>query len=246
MHVLITRAEDDAGDMKARLEGFGLTVSLAPLQSIAFEPINADALAGAAGIIATSRNGLRALHGAPALKAAHALPVFAVGPATAALAREMGFSSVVEGAGTASSLVPVITAKAAEFGGRHLLHFAGDTLAFDLAGALAGRGITVRTIPAYRASEISLLPETVQSQLALGQIDAVVLMSPRTARIWSALAKKTGIEGHLGHLTHVCLSPAVADGLQLRPSPEIVIAGAPNGQEIVSLIRRLAAGARTE
>ena len=245
MHVLITRAEDDAVDLKARLEGFGVTVSVAPLLSIAFEPIEAETLATAAGLIATSSNGLRALHNSPALRAALVLPVFAVGPATAALAREMGFSNIVEGPGTASGLVPVIIAKAADLGGRPLVYLAGETLAFDLAGALAGHGINVRQIPSYRAREISLLPETVQSQLALGQIDAVVLMSPRTARIWSGLAKKSGIERDLRHLTHVCLSPSVADRLQLRPSPEIVVAARPNGHEIVSLIRRLAAGAGT-
>ena len=231
--------------MKARLEAFGITVSLAPLLSIAFEPIDRQALAGVSGIIATSRNGLRALQRSQALKPALDLPIFTVGPETAALAQAMGFTAITEGPGTASGLADVIAMRAMEFAGRPLAHLAGDTLAFDPGGALAKHGTAVRQIPAYRAEGIAVLPKAVLSELAAGQINAVVLMSPRTARIWCGLVKKTGLEGDLGNLTHVCLSQAVADGLLLRPSPKMAIAGAPNGREILSLIRRLAAGAET-
>ena len=112
MHVLITRPERDAADLKSRIEALGCTVTLAPLLEIELGDVAADAFTGASGMIATSRNGLRALAKSPALHAAKKLPVFVVGPATAQLARDLGFQTVIEGEGTAAGLVPLITAHA--------------------------------------------------------------------------------------------------------------------------------------
>ena len=99
MHVLITRPEPDAGALKAQIEAMGHAVSLEPLLQIELLPIAADALAGAQAIIATSRNGLRALAESAALPEALELPLFAVGPGTAELARSLGFRRVIAGGG---------------------------------------------------------------------------------------------------------------------------------------------------
>ena len=79
-----------------------------PLLSLSFEDAEAVDLDGAQALIATSRNALRALKetsGAPVLAEARQLPLFAVGRATAAEARTLGFETVVTGAGTAAELV---------------------------------------------------------------------------------------------------------------------------------------------
>ena len=78
------------------------------------------------------------------------LPIFTVGPATAALARELGFEQIIAGEGSASDLVPLIAdSKIGEAG--PLVHVAGEELAFDLAAELAARGVEVRKVTAYRA-----------------------------------------------------------------------------------------------
>ena len=245
MRVLVTRTESDAADMKVRLEQLGLSVSLAPLLSVAFETIAPDALLHAGGLIATSRNGLRALARSKALPRALGLPLFAVGPATAALGRELGFTTVVEGPGTASGLAPVIEGWKSSLGSAPLVQLAGDKLAFDLQAALAPKGVTFKLIPSYRIEDAAALPLPVQGELAHHQIGAVILMSPRSAQIWARLVKTAVLEGHLSTLTHVCLSKAVADGLQGLPSPKIAVAARPTEPEILSLMRRLAAGAGT-
>lgn len=248
MHVLITRPERDAADLRSRIEALGCRVTLAPLLAIEYLPIDSAALAGAGGFVATSRNGLRALAQSPALPAATGLPIFVVGPATATLAREVGFSTVIEGSGTAEGLAPCIVATAPAARGA-LIHLAGDHLAFDLAGALDAHGIKLKAIAAYRSVAAKTLDASVSDWLVAGQLDAVVLMSPRSARTWSTLIDALPVNADVSKVTHICLSPAVAQGLgalrQTTRAVPIKIANQPTSEEIVALVYRLAAETKT-
>lgn len=246
MHVLVTRPEADCEGQRMEFEALGLTVSMAPLIEIQFEVIPATRLLGSAALVATSRNGLRALARYDALKTAHSIPLFVVGAATAALAREIGFTDVRTGAGTATALGGLISDSKHEFGGRPLVHLAGDQLAFDLKTELAAHAINLDLVPAYRTIPAGHLPDAVRAELQAGQIDAVILMSPRTARIWSQVAGALGPSKITQNLTHVCLSQAVAEALQPGPAVRVEIAAHPSSEEIVGLIRRLAADRRTE
>ena len=67
MHVLVTRPEPDAAELKAALEVLGHEVSLEPLLAISSLPIEPTVFEGARGVIVTSRNGLRALAGSAGL-----------------------------------------------------------------------------------------------------------------------------------------------------------------------------------
>src|SRR6185437_5260257 len=140
MHVLITRPEGDGEALKAQIEQFDCRATLAPLISIVSEAIPFSAIAGATALIVTSRNALKAL----------ALPLYAVGPGTAALARDLGFKDIREGPGTGAELVPILSAEGRRTGGT-FVHLAGNVLAFDLKTALEGEGVTVKTVTAYRA-----------------------------------------------------------------------------------------------
>lgn len=245
MHILLTRPERDVAALKARIEAIGCRVSLAPLLEIRFHAIAPDALAGATAIVATSRNGLKALAQSEALVSARALTVFAVGPATALLAQNLGFKTIISGAGTGADLVPVI-ADYPDAGSGKIVHLASDHLAFDLAGALGDRGIALSAIPAYASVAAETLPDTAISELAAGTIDAVVLMSPRSAATWLRLTKLLPVKLALSNIAHVCLSQAVADVLSGVPGLTTVIADAPNADAIVSSVYRLAASAKTE
>ena len=107
MRLLVTRPEEDAVVFKAQLIAQGHTVTIEPLLKISTEGADPIDLDGAQAIIATSRNGLRALAATPHLEAARALLLFAVGPGTAAIARGLGFKTIVEGPSNAHELVPV-------------------------------------------------------------------------------------------------------------------------------------------
>lgn len=251
MHVLITRPERDCAELRSRLQAFGCTVSVSPLLTIELLEIPVAALLGASALIATSRNGLRALAQSPALDQARAIPLFAVGPATAALARELGFHSIYEGAGTAAELVPMIADAPAEVR-RQPVHLAGDHLAFNLGAALAEAGIPLTAIPAYHSVAAKTLTEPVQHLLATCALDAVVLMSPRSARVWGQLLSTLPVKVDLTNLVHVCLSPNVAQALKevLKPLETLgavrtETAVRPVTEEIVALVYRLAGQPKT-
>ncbi len=239
MRVLVTRPEADAAELKAALEAHGHQVAVEPLLTIEMLPIAAGAFAGARGAIATSRNGLRALAGTPALTEATELPLFTVGTATAGLARELGFQRIIAGEGSASDLVPLIlNSRFGETG--PLVHLSAEEVAFDLGAELAKHGIEVRRLTAYRAVAAgSLRPQTARA-IAAGTLDAVILMSPRTAAIFAELAAKAGLEDRARRLAYVCLSANVAEALKALAPARINIAVRPNFSATLEALARVA------
>ena len=240
MHVLVTRPEPEAWKTKSQLENLGLKVTSAPLLEIAFNEIAPDAFDRASGVIATSTNALRALALSGLIDKVQPLQVYAVGEATAAFAEDLKLRNITAGRGTAADLVPVIAERHATRPG-HLIHLAGDYLAFDLAHALATKNIKVAVQTVYRSISAERLPPGVVGAIKSGQINAVTLMSPRTAQIWGDLTAKHGLQTELNKIIHVCLSEAVAAQLPPNSQRHTEIAVQPNGQEMLALIGDLAA-----
>ncbi len=240
MHVLITRPEPEAWQTQSQLEKLGLQVTSAPLLTIAFNDIASDAFDGASGVIATSTNGLRALAMSGLIDRVQPLQVYAVGEATAAFAEDLKLRNITAGRGTATDLLPVIAERHATRPG-HLIHLAGDYLAFDLAGALGSKNVKVVAQTVYRSIAADRLPPGVVGAIKSGQINAVTLMSPRTAQIWVGLAAKHGVQTELNKVIHVCLSEAVATQLPPNSQRRTEIAVQPNGQEMLALMGELAA-----
>jgi uroporphyrinogen-III synthase len=241
MHVLVTRPEGDGEILKERIEQLGCRASLQPLVNIVFETIPLSAIADATALIATSRNALKALAASPASRAALALPLYTVGPGTTAAARELGFKDVREGPGTGAELVPMLSADG-RTNDRTFVHLAGNVLAFDLKTALAGQGVNIRTVKAYRAVAAKGLSPAVTEALRNGDIDAVILMSPKTTEAWVRLASKVVSGAVLSSMNHLCLSEAVAEPLRAQlASGNIFVAARPNLEEMLALVKRLAA-----
>ncbi|WP_045834583.1 uroporphyrinogen-III synthase [Hyphomicrobium sp. 99] len=241
MHVVVTRPAGDAEPLKSRIEALGWRVTLAPLIEIVPEAIPEDILRGATALIATSRNAL-----SEALKSATDLPLFVVGPGTAAAAREIGFTKVIEGPGTGSELVPILASRRAELGARPV-YLRGDVVAFDIEGALAEAGIHVRAANAYRSVAAEHLNPAVIKALQNGNIDAVTLMSPRTAQTWARLVANLSPPVQLSGVTHLCLSERVAEALgQPEKACNVLVASYPNLEEMIALVKRLAANSKAE
>ncbi|MFT3732840.1 MAG: uroporphyrinogen-III synthase [Hyphomicrobium sp.] len=246
MHVLVTRPVQDAGPFKTSLEALGCRVSIAPLIETLANDISLDALSGATGIVVTSRNALAALAKSPALPSAMTLPLYVVGPGTAAEARRIGFTQIVEGTnGRAEGLVPVV-AKGAPAGGR-LIYLRGDEIAYDLAAALAESGVNVVSVLAYRSIAADTLPAAVIKELQTGGIDVITLMSPRTAKIWSSLTAEIMPPVQLSGVIYVCLSERVRGALgPSAKAGKVLVPSHPNVEEMLALVKRLAAGWKAE
>jgi uroporphyrinogen-III synthase len=240
MRLLVTRPEPDALKLRAALEAHGHHATVEPLLSVSFEGTDSIELDGVQALIATSRNALRALKSHPLRGEARKLPLFAVGRATAAEARALGFEMVVTGAGTAQELVTHI-ASAAEPSAGLLLHLAGDRLAADLRGELELHGFRVVQPVVYRMQPAKALSEDTVEQLAMGEIEGVILMSPQTATIYATLMRKQGLAAVARALVHFCLSQAIARRLEPLGAVKTEIAEAPRLEEVLALIDATAA-----
>jgi uroporphyrinogen-III synthase len=166
--------------------------------------------------------------------------LFTVGAGTAEEARRMGFARIVKGPGTAADLVPLI-ASLVDAADDMLLHLAGEQLAFDLAGELGTVGVRVETRTVYRMDAAAALPAPVVRAIAAGAIDAVMLMSPRAASIWSRLALRHDLVGALRQVLHLCISDAVAGRLAALGPSVVDVARRPTLEEMLALVDRAAA-----
>lgn len=236
MKLLLTRPDlgPDGDDLEAALKAAGHDIVRAPVLTITHTG-TLPSFVGQQGVIATSSNGLRAV--APFPEAALRLPLYAVGPATAALGRVLGFRRVYEGAGDGYALADLIRAEVDPSAGP-LLHLSGDKLALDMSEALKPDGFDVHRVVVYRAEAASELPPEAAEAIRGSRLDGVILMSPRTARVYSRLVAEAGIETEAARLMHFCLSEAVAREAIPRKSPNVAVALGPNSQEMLALIAR--------
>jgi uroporphyrinogen-III synthase len=240
MRLLVTRPEPDALKLRAQLEERGYEATVEPLLEVTFADADPIDLDGVQALIATSRYGLRALKSHPLRTAALKLPLFAVGRATAAEARALGFEMVLTGAGTAHELVAHIVSVADPAAGL-LLHLAGDTLAGQLARELEAHGFRVLQPVVYRMQAAGAFTDDTVEQLAFGEIEGVILMSPRTATIYASLMRKHGLMSVARRLIHFCLSETVARRLAGLGEVRAEIAEAPRLEEVLALIDGAAA-----
>lgn len=240
MRLLVTRPEPDATALRAHLIAQGHEVLIEPLITISFDNTDPIELEDVQALIATSRNGLRALAEGPVLEDARSVPLFAVGPGTAATARGLGFEHVIKGPGTGRALVNFIVEQA-EVNGGPLLHLAGDRLAFDFAGELTRLGYHVLQPIVYESEPATRLSGSTATRLANGQIEGVLLLSPRTAAIYAELIKAQGLtEAIRRGVTHFCISAATAARLEDLAPAKVEVAAEPNLQEVLALTARAA------
>ena len=234
MRVWVTRPEQDAAVLRAKLGAQGHEVLVEPLLIIDFEDADPIELEGVQALIATSRNGVRAAAESPEADFIRQLPIFAVGPGTASTAEALGFLRIIRGPSNARLLLDKILDRVNVNDGA-LLHLAGGNLALDLASELTGLGYHVLQPTVYIARKATHLSTKLLTRIAADQVDGVILLSPRTAQTYVSLITAHQITRSARRLRHFCLSQAVAD--QLEPIQPVVtrIASQPNLTELLSL-----------
>jgi uroporphyrinogen-III synthase len=214
--VWVTRARPGADRTARRLSDLGFTPLVAPL--LAIRPLDARPdLTGAQALAFTSRNAVKAF--AERLDD-RALPVFAVGDATAASAREAGFHDVRSAGGDLDALAALIRAEGA---GLSILHPCAAEPAGDLA-ALVGDAGRITSLAVYEAVETDATAPDVW--------DAVLIHSPRAAR---ALAASLSADGAGGRIA-VAISPAAAAPLAVLGFAEIRTAAAPTEDALLAAL----------
>lgn len=243
MRILVTRPRADCEEMTRALTEAGHQVLISPMLEIELEPIAEFDDTNLAAIIVTSQNALRSLAESPQLPRLLCVQVFAVGPRTAAVARDLGFQHIVDGPGTGAELAQIIAASALPKGAR-IVHLAGDTLAFDMEAALSAIGYRAETIRCYRSLPAGSFTAEAEKAIRQGAIDLVTLLSPRTARTFVRLIKSAALEEHARSLSYACISEAARKALTDEGWLRTEVAPSPNGQELLALVNRMAAQSR--
>jgi uroporphyrinogen-III synthase len=224
----------------AALAEFGHEAVPSPMLVVEHLAANKFLLSGAQALIVTSRNALRAIARFEQLPDVISMPLFVVGGATAKLARELGFENVSAGPGTAEDLVPMIRSVCDPARGP-LVHLAGETVAWDLKGALEADGFTVRQPVLYRTTPATELTAKAAEAFRTSTLDGVVLMSPASAATYAALVKRHHVAEQAARLVHYCLSEKVAAALEELPGVAIRVAEKPSQEDLLALIGRDAA-----
>jgi uroporphyrinogen-III synthase len=206
MLVLVIRPAGEAAETAAAVEALGHAALIDPVMVVEQLETGPVPLDGAAALLVTSRHGVPGLPGADL-----GLPVFAVGPATAAAARAAGWSDVREGPGDGAGLARLLAATLPA--GARLVHVSGADVRPGLAEGLAAAGFDYRRHVGYRAVLCRDLGSATRAALAERWLDAVLLFSPRSATHWASLVRRDALAGTLDEVSALCLSPAIAEAV---------------------------------
>lgn len=232
MRVMVTRPIADAAPLAERLVSKGHEVIMEPLLSIQMRAHTAIDLSEFQAVLLTSANGARALGENTSDRSA---TVLCVGAATAEAAQALGFGQVFSADGDVDALAVLALERCNPKGGP-LLHIAGSALAGDLAGHLQAEGLVVCRQVLYDAVPSEALSPEACTAILDGELDAVMLYSPRTAARFAALLEKADLADASRDLNAICLSAAVAEALGDLPLRRKLIASRPNQEAVLDLM----------
>lgn len=237
MRLMVLRSAEQADALAGLLAQSGHEAIIAPVMALVDLVAGPLPLDGVGALIATSQNAFAAASRAENLATARALPLYAVGAATAAAAQALGFSSIVVAAGTAAELEALLIREHDSKRGA-LLHLAGEHLAHDLAPGLARAGMDYRVLPVYAMRAVDQLPDAARHVLLNRACDGVIALSPRQAAIFVALVRNARLETEARRLPYFCLSEAVATALQSLAPMAVFIAPEPNLPHLLARINQ--------
>ncbi len=231
MRLLVTRPEPDNERTAAELRARGHEVMVAPMLRV--EPvIDADLGAGPwAAVLITSANGARAIAAHKRRGELTALPVLAVGQASATAARAAGFSDVTSADGDGGDLARLAAVRVSG-AAMPLLYLAGEERARDLGAELAASGLKVATVAVYRTVKVAALPDDVRAALAAGVVEGVLHFSRRSVESYLDCAR----DGPALQPIHYCLSARAAEPLQAAGASQIRVAAKPDEAGMLALV----------
>ena len=215
--LVILRPEPGAGATARRAQAIGLEPVAMPLFEI--EPLDwaAPEPGGFDALLLTSANAVR--NGGPGLASLRGLPVYAVGEASAAAAREAGFEIAASGERGVGHLLDSIPA------GLRLLHPCGEHRTPTEARQ------AIAAVPVYRSAE---LPMPAGFQRIEGEV--VMVHSPRSGRRLAELVDRARIDRGKVRIAAISAAAAAAAG----PGWErCAAAAAPDEAALLALAARL-------
>jgi uroporphyrinogen-III synthase len=181
--IWITRTQPGAAATAERVRAMGHDALVAPLLAVRRVEDAEIELRGVGALAFTSANGVRAFAD---LSGERELRVFAVGAATAQAARAAGFRTVLSADGDVEALAEGIAARRLQLRGA-VLHPGAAEPAGDLVDALKKHGVEARRAVLYETGPVQFCEIETERLL---RADAVLLHSPRAAKVLAAMLKE--------------------------------------------------------
>ena len=215
---LIIRPQPDANRDVALLQRYGVPAIASPsMQGMQQQYELPDPLRFF-GTIMTSRNAVDAITISGHASASEWLkmPAFVVGAASAAAARDAGFSNIIIGAGGGVGLLAPIRRYITDRkckqnnGNLPLLWPSAAEISFDLVAALAEHDIAVQRLPVYQMIANDALDVAARDKIGEGAIGAVVAMSPRSIKIFQKNLDAAGKSSSISGMALIAGSAAIA------------------------------------
>lgn len=209
MTILVTRPAIQAKATCALLQAKGFETVVSPLMRVEALPHPQFDPGTYSAIAVTSANA------APALarnwpKDARDVRIFTTGEASAQAIRSHGFTRVTAHTGDGADLAKTMIA--ALKAGQAILYPCAETRRSEFENAMKAAGMRVEAVVTYRTLAASAFCEAAEEALRLGAIQAVLLYSPRSAKIFSELYNRLSLPGTEAP-RFFCLSKAVAMAL---------------------------------
>ena len=241
MRILVTRPEHDQQQTLDALAALGHEGLASPVMVVEYLPFSlpfsqSEVGLGAhwAGVIVTSRNGLRALSDDQA-RGLSGLPLYCVGSKTRQLAEAMGLGPVVRAAPDGASLASYMTRRA-EPGPWPYLYLAGRQRTPGFEETLTARGFALDVRQVYQMNAVAHLPDGVVAALKAGQVGGVLLYSSRSARLLVKLLARHGVHNEARQCIFYCLSDKVAAVVAKGHYP-LVVAAEPKEASLLASVK---------
>jgi uroporphyrinogen-III synthase len=224
--VLITRPEPQASGTAEQLRRLGHVPLVSPLLAYAPTRFQVPDTAWDALVFTSAQAPRMAAH----LAALKPLPVFAIGTPTAQAAREAGFTHAQDaGHGHRDQLVRALAAAKVRCG----LYLSGLDERSDLVAEAAAAGASLTRIAVYAALPEPAFSAAAMAALAAREVDAALLYSPRTARLFRLLMNAAGLPWP----PHVlCLSAAIATSFAAPEGVSVEVADTPDTAALLRLL----------
>ena len=223
--VLLTRPLEDASRLSALVEARGLLPVLAPLLSVRARHTSLPR--GVQALLVTSARALDAI-------SPWAVPVLAVGDATARRARDVGFSDVISAQGDAVALQRLATRRLEPSRGPLLL-LSGAGQGVAIAASLREAGFSVLRRVTYAATPVRRFPADARKALEADRLYAAIFLSGETAAAFVRLLPASDF-GHLPSVLALAIGKSAADALKPLPWREIRLAATPTLDDVLALL----------
>lgn len=225
--VWITRTDTLAEQSGEAFRAAGYVPLIGPLLTLAAVSHRAAAPGETSALAFTSRNGIDAFS---RLTDRRHWAVYCVGSATAAAAREYGFTHIYDAAGAGDDLTALILSEGAD----EVVHYSGVHVAGDLVGRLKKAGLKARREIIYETRRAQVLPPNV-SQALIGQEPVIAMLySPKAARALEAL-----FPGKAEPISVVSISANTDAALARLPVKKRAIADSPTERAMIDALETL-------